>query len=59
MFMGRARGGGKSWKKGNITPLFLDRKDLKLECRPESGRLLAPMAVKLGVWRGQEQRDRQ
>ena len=29
IFMGR--GGGKSWKKGNITPLFLDRKDLKVE----------------------------
>ena len=29
IFMGRS--GGKSWKKGNITPLLLDRKDLKVE----------------------------
>ena len=34
MFIGC--GGGRSWNKGNmeqcITPLFLDRRDLKLEC---------------------------
>ena len=30
MLMGR--GEGKSWKKGHIIPLLLDRKDLKLEC---------------------------
>jgi len=49
MFMGR--GGGKLRKKGHITPLFLDRNDLKVECCPESGPLLAPMAMKLGVRR--------
>jgi hypothetical protein len=62
-FMGR--GEGKSWShKGEsictngITPLLLDRKDLKLECSTESGPSLALVAVKSGVWHDLWQRDR-